>query len=45
MLGSLYRLTDATRTSLWATVQASLTPLLSPAARAAFAPPPARGQT
>jgi type IV secretion system protein VirD4 len=40
MLGSLYRLTDATRTSLWATVQASLAPLLSPAARAAFAPPP-----
>jgi len=42
MLGSLYRLTDATRTSLWATVQASLAPLLSPAARTAFAPSPGR---
>jgi type IV secretion system protein VirD4 len=40
MLAALYRLTDATRTSLWATVQAALAPLLSPAARAVFTPPP-----
>lgn len=40
MLGALHRLSDATRTSLWATVQAALAPLLSPAARAAFTPAP-----
>lgn len=41
MLDSLYRLpADSTRSSLWATVQTALAPLLAPDARATFAPPP-----
>lgn len=41
MLDSLYRLpADSTRSSLWATVQTALAPLLTPDARATFAPPP-----
>lgn len=39
MLDSLYRLpADSTRSSLWATVQTALAPLLAPDARATFAP-------
>ena len=41
MLDSLYRLpADTTRSSLWATAQTAVAPLLAPAARAVFTPPP-----
>ena len=41
MLDSLYRLpADTTRASLWTTAQTAVAPLLSPAARETFMPPP-----
>jgi type IV secretion system protein VirD4 len=41
MLDSLYRLpADTTRSSLWATAQTAVAPLLAPAARDVFTPPP-----
>ena len=40
MLDGLYRLpADTTRSSLWATAQTAVAPLLAPAARAVFTPP------
>jgi type IV secretion system protein VirD4 len=44
MLDSLYRLpADTTRSSLWATAQTAVAPLLAPAAREVFTPPPGQG--
>jgi type IV secretion system protein VirD4 len=43
MLDSLYRLpADTTRSSLWATAQTAVAPLLAPAARDVFTPPPGK---
>jgi type IV secretion system protein VirD4 len=43
MLDSLYRLpADTTRSSLWATAQTAVAPLLAPAARNVFTPPPGK---
>ena len=44
MLDALYRLpADTTRASLWTTAQTAMAPLLSPAARAVFAPAEGQG--
>jgi type IV secretory pathway TraG/TraD family ATPase VirD4 len=43
MLDSAYRSPDVTRSNLWTTTQTAVAPLLAPAARAAFAPPPGQG--
>jgi len=40
MLDAAYRSPDVTRSNLWTTVQTAIAPLLAPAARATFAPPP-----
>lgn len=41
MLDAAYRSPDVTRSNLWTTTQTAIAPLLAPAARSAFAPPPA----
>jgi len=43
MLDAAYRSPDVTRSNLWTTVQTAIVPLLAPAARATFAPPPGEG--
>jgi type IV secretion system protein VirD4 len=43
MLDAAYRSPDVTRSNLWTTTQTAIAPLLAPAARATFAPPPAAG--
>ncbi len=43
MLDAAYRSPDATRSNLWTTAQTAIAPLLAPAARATFAPPPGEG--
>ncbi len=43
MLDNIYRAPAETRSSIWATVATGVAPLLSPAARAVFAPPPGHG--
>ena len=43
MLDAAYRSPDVTRSNLWTTVQTAIVPLLAPAARATFAPPPGQG--
>ncbi|HEY1619735.1 MAG TPA: TraM recognition domain-containing protein [Streptosporangiaceae bacterium] len=43
MLDAAYRSPDVTRSNLWTTVQTAIAPLLAPAVRAAFAPPPGQG--
>ena len=40
MLDAAYRSPDVTRSNLWTTAQTAIAPLLAPAARATFAPPP-----
>jgi type IV secretion system protein VirD4 len=43
MLDAAYRSPDVTRSNLWTTAQTAIAPLLAPAARATFAPPPGQG--
>lgn len=43
MLDAAYRSPDVTRSNLWTTTQTAIAPLLAPAARATFAPPPGTG--
>jgi type IV secretory pathway TraG/TraD family ATPase VirD4 len=44
MLDNIYRSpAETTRSNLWTTAQTAIAPLLAPAARAAFTPPPGRG--
>lgn len=43
MLDAAYRSPDVTRSNLWTTTQTAIAPLLAPAARATFAPPPGEG--
>jgi type IV secretory pathway TraG/TraD family ATPase VirD4 len=43
MLDAAYRSPEVTRSNLWTTTQTAIAPLLAPAARATFAPPPGTG--